>query len=34
VDDFAGFDPAKPDDPATFSLPVSPARSDLRPRGN
>lgn len=34
VDDFPGFDPAKPDDPATFSLPASPQRSDLRPRGN
>jgi lysophospholipase L1-like esterase len=33
-DDFAGFDPAQPDDPARFSLPASPQRSDLRPRGN
>jgi lysophospholipase L1-like esterase len=34
VDDLPGFDPAKPDDPATFNLVASPQRSDLRPRGN
>lgn len=34
ADDFTGFDPAKPDDPATFTLAPSPLRSDLRPRGN
>jgi lysophospholipase L1-like esterase len=34
VDDFAGFDPAKPDDPAAFRLPPSPARGNLTPRGN
>ena len=34
ADDFTGFDPTRPDDPATFSLPASPLRSDVRPRGN
>lgn len=34
ADDFSGFDPAQPDDPATFTLPASPLRSDQRPRGN
>jgi lysophospholipase L1-like esterase len=34
AEDFAGFDPAKPDDSAAFKLPASPLRSDLRPRGN
>jgi lysophospholipase L1-like esterase len=34
ADDFTGFDPAKPADPAAFRLPASPQRSDLRPRGN
>lgn len=34
VDDFQGFDPAKPDDPATFTLAPSPQRSDVAPRGN
>lgn len=34
TDDFAAYDPAKPDDPAEFTLPASPQRSDLRPRGN
>jgi lysophospholipase L1-like esterase len=34
VDDFSGFDPAKPDDPVTFQLPPSPVRSNLTPRGN
>lgn len=32
--DFTPFDPAHPDDPATFALPPSPLHSDLRPRGN
>lgn len=34
ADDVAPFDPAHPDDPATFSLPASPQHSDARPRGN
>ena len=34
ADDFTGYDPAKPGDPAAFTLPASPQRSDLRPRGN
>jgi lysophospholipase L1-like esterase len=34
TDDFTGFDPAKPDDPAEFKLPPSPQRSAERPRGN
>jgi lysophospholipase L1-like esterase len=34
TDDFTGYDPAKPDDPAEFKLPTSPQRSGLRPRGN
>lgn len=34
TDDFASYDPAKPDDPVEFKLPASPQRSDLRPRGN
>ncbi len=34
VDDFAGFDPAKPDSPETFALPASPRRSDVTPRGS
>jgi lysophospholipase L1-like esterase len=34
AEDFTGYDPAKPDDPAAFRLPASPQRSDLRPRGN
>lgn len=32
--DFAGFDPARPDDPAAFALPASPQRSEVRPRGD
>ena len=32
--DFTGFDPAHPDDPATFHLPASPRRSFLAPRGS
>lgn len=34
ADDFTGFDPAQPDDPAEFSLPASPLHSDVHPRGN
>lgn len=34
AEDFAGFDPAQPDDPAAFSLPASPQRTTLAPRGN
>ena len=34
TDDFAGYDPAKPDDPAEFKLPASPQRSSEQPRGN
>jgi lysophospholipase L1-like esterase len=34
VEDFTGFDPARPDSPDSFVLPPSPARSDLVPRGN
>ena len=34
VDDFAGFDPAKPDEPESFALPASPLHSDERLRGN
>jgi hypothetical protein len=34
ADDFTGFDPAQPDDPARFALPASPHHSDLRPRGD
>lgn len=34
VDDFTGFDPAKPDAPETFVLAASPARSNVTPRGN
>ena len=34
ADDFTGYDPAKPDDPAGFRLPASPLRSAERPRGN
>ena len=32
-DDFTGYRPAQPADPAAFSLPASPQRSDLAPRG-
>jgi lysophospholipase L1-like esterase len=31
--DFTGYRPAEPADPAAFSLPASPQRSDLAPRG-
>lgn len=34
AEDFTGFDPAQPDDPATFSLPASPQKTSERPRGN
>ncbi len=34
VDDFAGFDPARPDAPESFSLPASPGRTTQAPRGN
>ncbi len=34
VDDFPGFDPAHPDDPATFSVTPSPSRTTQAPRGN
>jgi lysophospholipase L1-like esterase len=34
TDDFTGYDPAAPDDPAVFRLPPSPQRSELRPRGD
>ena len=34
VTDFAGFDPAHPDDPESFALPASPMHSDIAPRGN
>ena len=34
VDDFSGFDPARPDAPEKFSLPASPGRTTQAPRGN
>ena len=34
VDDFAGFDPSRPDPPETFALPPSLARRDGEIRGN
>ncbi len=34
ADDFAGFDPAKPDPMAGFNVPESPMRSDKKPDGN
>lgn len=34
VTDFPGFDPTRPDDPATFALAPSPGRSPQTPRGN
>jgi len=34
TDDFPGFDPAHPDDPATFPLAASPGRTNQTPRGN
>ena len=34
ADDFAGFDPAKPDAPAAFDVPESLARSEKKPDGN
>lgn len=32
--DFHDFNPAQPDNPATFNFSASPLRSDVRPRGN
>ena len=32
--DFTGFDPARPDSPENFTLPASPLRSNVVPRGN
>jgi lysophospholipase L1-like esterase len=34
VDDFKGFDPTHPDDPAAFRMPASPAVSREKPPGN
>jgi lysophospholipase L1-like esterase len=34
ADDFPGFDPAHPNDPATFTLAPSPGRTTQAPRGN
>ena len=34
VDDFPGFDPSHPDDPATFTVAPSPSRTTQTPRGN
>ena len=34
ADDFAGFDPAKPDPVAAFDVPESPMRSEKKPDGN
>ena len=34
ADDFAGFDPAKPDAVAAFDVPESPMRSEKKPDGN
>mgnify|MGYP000909199589 FL=1 len=34
VEDFDGFDPSHPDNPDTFALPASPARSNAEIRGN
>jgi lysophospholipase L1-like esterase len=34
TEDFAGYDPRRPDDPATLRLAASPLRSELRPRGD
>ncbi len=34
VDDFAGFDPAHPDDVDAFDLAPSPGRTNVAPRGN
>jgi len=33
VDDYQTFDPAHPDSPEAFKLPVSPGRSNVAPRG-
>lgn len=32
--DFAGYDPARPDDPGAINFAASPLRSELRPRGD
>ena len=34
VEDFTDFDPSHPDSPESFSLPESPQRSNVAPRGN
>lgn len=34
ADDFAGFDPAKPDSVAGFDIPERPMRSEMKPDGN
>jgi len=34
VDEFKGFDPAHPDSPADFQMPVSPVTSSEKPLGN
>ena len=34
VIDFGGFDPAKPDPPASFEMPASPTVSEVKPLGN
>lgn len=34
TDDFSGFDPAKPDNPAGFTLAPSPTQDRVTPRGN
>ncbi|MDP9171234.1 MAG: rhamnogalacturonan acetylesterase [Acidobacteriota bacterium] len=34
VDDFKPFNPAHPDSPETYAVPVSPGRSNAAPRGN
>jgi len=34
TDDFAGFDPAHPDNVDQFALPASPGRTNVAPRGN
>jgi len=34
VNDFKGFDPARPDPVNTFYMPASPRRSAVKPMGN
>ena len=34
VADYKPFDPAHPDSPEAFSVPASPGRSNVAPRGN